>query len=202
MKYSAHFLRLKISQLHFLLCPTSSNRCRNNRLVGNFSVLHENLTSSRHYELILYLNSTQPSHLPTFCLTDCTPCGDGYTSSPVGAPCGCVVPMTAQLQLGISLETLFPLVAELAKELANGLFLQTSQVRIVGANAEDQDQGRTDVSAQFVPLDTAFDNTTADLLATRIWTHQVTLNETLFGNYSVIFVQYPGIYYGTKKKMS
>lgn len=143
----------------------------------------------------------QPSHLPTFCLTDCTPCGDGYTSSPVGAPCGCVVPMTAQLQLGISLETLFPLVAELAKELANGLFLQTSQVRIVGANAEDQDQGKTDVSAQFVPLDTAFDNTTADLLATRIWTHQVTLNETLFGNYSVIFVQYPGIYYGTKEKM-
>lgn len=108
--------------------------------------------------------------------------------------------MTAQLQLGISLETLFPLVAELAKELANGLFLQTSQVRIVGANAEDQDQGKTDVSAQFVPLDTAFDNTTADLLATRIWTHQVTLNETLFGNYSVIFVQYPGIYNVTKEE--
>lgn len=90
------------------------------------------------------------------------------------------------------MEKLFPLVSELAKELASGLFLQTSQVRIVGANAVEANQDKTDVSADFVPLDTKFDNTTAHLLASRLWSGQVPLNETLFGTYVVIFVTYPG----------
>jgi hypothetical protein len=100
--------------------------------------------------------------------------------------------MTARLQLAISLEKLFPLVAELAKELADSLFLQPSQVRIVGANAVAQFQDKTDVTAQFVPLATAFDNTTAVLLASQIWDSRVKLNETLFGHYLVISVRYPG----------
>ena len=100
--------------------------------------------------------------------------------------------MHAQLQLGINLEQLFPLVSELAKELASGLFLQTSQVRIVGANAVEANEDQTDVSADFVPLDTKFDDTTANLLASRLWCGQVPLNQTLFGTYTVIFVTYPG----------
>jgi len=103
--------------------------------------------------------------------------------------------MHAQLRLGIKLERLFPLVSELAKELSGGLFLQTSQVRIVGANAVEASQDDTDVSADLVPLDTKFDNTTAHLLASRLWSGQVPLNETLFGTYYVIFVTYPGIIY-------
>lgn len=129
-----------------------------------------------------------------FCLhpTDCKECEDGYTSAPAGAPCGCVVPMTARFQLAISLEKLFPLVAELAKELAESLFLQPSQVRIMGANAVEQFQDNTDVTAQFVPLAMSFDNTFAGLLASQIWEHRLKLNETLFGRYLVILVRYPG----------
>ena len=125
-------------------------------------------------------------------LTDCKECDDGYTSAPAGAPCGCVIPMTARFQLAISLEQLFPLVAELAKELADNLFLQPSQVRIMGANAVAEFQDKTDVTAQFVPMSTAFDNTTAVLLASQIWDRRVKLNETLFGHYLVISVRYPG----------
>lgn len=124
---------------------------------------------------------------------DCKECEDGYTSAPAGAPCGCVVPMTARFQLAISLEKLFPLVAELAKELAESLFLQPSQVRIMGANAVEQFQDNTDVTAQFVPLAMSFDNTFAGLLASQIWEHRLKLNETLFGRYLVILVRYPGL---------
>jgi len=101
--------------------------------------------------------------------------------------------MQVELQLGINLETLFPLVSELAEELAVGLFLLPSQVRIVGADSVEGNQEETNVNADFVPLVPAFDNTTADLLSSRFWNHQVLLNDTLFGNYSVISVTYPGL---------
>jgi hypothetical protein len=131
---------------------------------------------------------------------ECTlPCGDGYTNSVPGSPCGCVIPIEVELQLGIDLDTLFPLVSELLKELAFGLFLQPSQVRIVGAKAADQNQEETDVYADFVPLDMAFDNTTVDLLSSRFWNHQVMLNDSLFGSYSVISVTWPGMLLGLSK---
>lgn len=135
-----------------------------------------------------------------FCVVECTlPCGDGYTNSVPGSPCGCVIPIQVELQLGIDLDTLFPLVSELLKELAFGLFLQPSQVRIVGAKAADQNQEETDVYADFVPLDMAFDNTTVDLLSSRFWNHQVMLNDSLFGSYSVISVTWPGMLLGLSK---
>lgn len=143
-----------------------------------------------------YLEDTSQHKVLIVCVdfTDCRQaCPDGYTYTLPGAPsCSCVIPMRAQFQLGIKLEKLFPLVAELAKELASGLFLQTSQVRILGANSVEPDQDKTIVSAEFVPLDTKFDNTTAHLLATRLWGGEVPLNETLFGIYSVIYITYPG----------
>ncbi|XP_024384793.1 receptor-like serine/threonine-protein kinase ALE2 isoform X2 [Physcomitrium patens] len=123
-----------------------------------------------------------------------TPAADGYTYTPRGSPsCSCVIPMHAQFRLGIKLEQLFPLVSELATELADGLFLQTSQIRIVGANAVEPNQDETDVTVDFVPLDSEFGNTTAQLLASRLWSGQVPLDETIFGNYLVIFVRYPGL---------
>ncbi|KAH8961045.1 hypothetical protein BDL97_05G030200 [Sphagnum fallax] len=102
--------------------------------------------------------------------------------------------MQATLQLEISLEVLFPLVSELARELANELLLLQSQVRIVGANAVDPDLDQTDVNADFVPLHQVFDNSTAVLLASRLWTQQVMLDKLLFGpSYKVVRVQYPGL---------
>ncbi|CAK9875942.1 unnamed protein product [Sphagnum jensenii] len=124
---------------------------------------------------------------------DCV-CEEGYTNTPPGSPWRCVVPMQATLQLEISLEVLFPLVSELARELANELLLLQSQVRIVGANAVDPDLDQTDVNADFVPLHQVFDNSTAVLLASRLWTQQVMLDKLLFGpSYKVVRVQYPGL---------
>ena len=126
--------------------------------------------------------------------TDCLQaCPDGYTYTAPGAPsCGCVIPMLAQFRLGVKLKKLFPLVSELASELADGLFLETSQVRIVGANTVESNLDMTDVSADFVPLASKFDNTTANLLASRLWSGQVPLNKTYFGSCVIIFVTYPG----------
>ncbi|BBN02919.1 protein MpRLK-Pelle_Extensin1 [Marchantia polymorpha subsp. ruderalis] len=123
---------------------------------------------------------------------DCK-CKDGYTSTPTGSPCGCVIPIQVGLELSVDLEVFFPLVLELSKELAEGSFLPQSQVRITGANAVSNNQERTDVHADLVPLGVAFDNTTAQLIAQRFWGRQVEINETLFGNYTILYVNYPGL---------
>ncbi|KAJ7532692.1 hypothetical protein O6H91_13G014500 [Diphasiastrum complanatum] len=120
-------------------------------------------------------------------------CSDPYTSSPPGSPCGCVIPIRVGLELEIGLYALFRLVSELSDELAAGTYLSQSQVRIVGANAISEDLDRTQVTADLVPLNEAFDSTTVALTAQRFWSHQVFINETLFGNYSVLFVDYPGL---------
>lgn len=122
----------------------------------------------------------------------CKECEDGYANAPSGAPCGCVIPMTARLKLKIGFEKLLTLVNALAKELSDSLLLHQSQVHIVGANAVEQFQDNTDVTVQIVPLADAFDNTTASFLASQIWEHGVKLNESLFGLYKVISVHYPG----------
>ena len=46
--------------------------------------------------------------------------------------------MRVGLRLSVSLYTFFPLVSELASEIATGVFMKQSQVRIMGANAADQ----------------------------------------------------------------
>ncbi|KAL3697181.1 hypothetical protein R1sor_011257 [Riccia sorocarpa] len=125
-------------------------------------------------------------------MADCK-CKDGYTSTPTGSPCGCVIPIQVGLELGVNLDTFFPLVSELSKELAEGSFLQLSQVRITNAKTVSNDQDKTEVHADLVPLGVAFDNTTAQLIAQRFWTRQVGINQTLFGNYSILFVNYPGL---------
>ena len=45
-----------------------------------------------------------------------------------------------------------------------------------------------------VPLGEKFDNTTAVLTSNRFWHKKVPLNTTLFGNYEVLYISYPGTY--------
>ncbi|KAJ7523624.1 hypothetical protein O6H91_18G056100 [Diphasiastrum complanatum] len=120
-------------------------------------------------------------------------CADPYASSPPGSPCGCVIPIQVGLEFEIELYILFRLVSKLSDELAAGTYLSQSQVRIIGANAVSENLDRTQVAANLVPLNEAFDTTTVVLTAQRFWSHQITINETLFGNYSVLFVNYPGL---------
>ncbi|KAL3517758.1 hypothetical protein ACH5RR_020347 [Cinchona calisaya] len=120
-------------------------------------------------------------------------CAEPFTSTPFGSTCGCVLPMKIKLLLDVSLYAVFPLVNQLEIEIAEGIYLKQSQVVIVGASADTQNQERTLVDVNLVPLEERFDNTTAVLIYERIWQKKVPLNRTLFGSYKVIYITYPGI---------
>lgn len=120
-------------------------------------------------------------------------CLEPLTSTPIGTPCGCVFPMKVRLALSIAVYTLFSEVNELEIEIAAGTYLKHSQVQIVGAVTDAQNQERTLVDINLVPLGEKFDNTTAMLTYDRLKGKEVPLNRTLFGNYDVIYVNYPGI---------
>ncbi|KAL1539621.1 Receptor-like serine/threonine-protein kinase ale2 [Salvia divinorum] len=120
-------------------------------------------------------------------------CIEPLTSAPIGSPCMCVFPMKVRLVLGVSLYAIFPEVNELEIEFAAGTYLKQSQVTIIGASADSQNQEKTVVDINLVPLGEKFDNTTAALTYQRILHKKVPLNMTLFGDYDVMNISYPGL---------
>lgn len=143
----------------------------------------------RRHRVRPYVASPAPGAAPGCGQT----CLEPLTATPVGTPCGCVFPMKIRLLLSIAVYALFPEVNELAVEIASGTYLKQNQVQIVGATADVQNQERTLVDINLVPLSEKFDNTTATLTYERLWRKEVPLNKTLFGAYDVIYVNYPGI---------
>lgn len=119
-------------------------------------------------------------------------CLEPLTVTPMGSPCGCVFPIKVQLILSIAVYGLFPEVNELEIEVAAGTYLKHSQVQIVGAGADDQNQGNTKVDINLVPLGEKFDNMTATLIVEKFLRKEVPLNRTLFGSYYVKSIYYPG----------
>lgn len=119
-------------------------------------------------------------------------CAEPFTNGPPKTPCVCVLPMRVGLRLSVALYTFFPLVSELATEIAVGVFIDPSQVRIMGANSASQYPEKTIVLIDLVPLGEKFDNTTAFLTSQRFWHKQVLIKASLFGDYDVLYVQYPG----------
>ncbi|XVE97984.1 hypothetical protein REPUB_Repub03eG0066100 [Reevesia pubescens] len=126
---------------------------------------------------------------------DCstTICTEPYTNRPPGSQCGCVLPMQVGLSLSVALYTFFPLVSELAEEIAAGVFMKQSQVRIIGANAASEQPEKTVVLIDLVPLGEKFDTTTAFLTYQRFWHKQVAIKTSLFGDYEVLYVRYLGL---------
>ncbi|KAK4418457.1 Receptor-like serine/threonine-protein kinase ALE2 [Sesamum alatum] len=120
-------------------------------------------------------------------------CAEPLTSAPFGSPCMCVFPMRVRLLLGVSLYAIFPEVTELEIEVAAGTYLKQSQVAIIGASADIQNQERTVVDINLVPLGEKFDNTTAMLTYQRFLHKKVPLNRTLFGDYDIMYIAYPGL---------
>ncbi|CAN0897748.1 Receptor-like serine/threonine-protein kinase ALE2 [Linum grandiflorum] len=120
-------------------------------------------------------------------------CVDPLTATPYGSPCGCVFPMKVRLLLTVAPYTIFPVMNELEVELATGTYLEQSQVKIMGATADSQNQGETVVDVNLVPLGDKFDNTTATLIYQRFWHKKVPLNTSVFGSYEVVYIVYPGI---------
>ncbi|KVI03834.1 Concanavalin A-like lectin/glucanase, subgroup [Cynara cardunculus var. scolymus] len=120
-------------------------------------------------------------------------CLEPLTLTPIGSPCGCVFPMKVRLLLQVSVFAVFPVVNELEIEIASGTYLTQSQVVITGASADDQNQERTAVDINLVPLGERFDNVTAALTYERFWRKKLSLNRTLFGDYEVVYIIYPGL---------
>ncbi|WJX24181.1 hypothetical protein P8452_13317 [Trifolium repens] len=120
-------------------------------------------------------------------------CSEPLTNSPPGVPCMCVWPMRVGLRLNVPLYTFFPLVSELASEIATGVFMKPSQVRIMGANTATDLPDKTDALIDLVPLGEEFDNTTAFIASERFWHKQVVIKNSYFGDYEVLYVSYPGL---------
>lgn len=101
--------------------------------------------------------------------------------------------MQVGMRIGVPLYTFFPLVSELAREVAAGVFMKPSQVRVMGANSTIEEPEKTIVLVDLVPLHGKFDNITAFLTFQRFWHKQVVINKSLFGDYDILYVRYPGI---------
>ena len=123
---------------------------------------------------------------------DAIVCLPPLTKTPFMSPCGCVRPIQVKLVLSVPLYSLFPMISLLAANLAEGTVLSPNQVDIIGANADSRNPDCSIVDVNLVPLDQAFDNLTALLIFQKLWKHKLLLNVTLFGNYNVIYVRYPG----------
>jgi len=102
--------------------------------------------------------------------------------------------MKVRLRLSVSLYTFFPLVSEFATEIAIGVFMNQSQVRIMGADAANLQPDKTIVFIDLVPLGEKFDNTTAFSTSERFWHKKVAIKTSYFGDYDVLYVSYPGMY--------
>ncbi|GKV00865.1 hypothetical protein SLEP1_g13479 [Rubroshorea leprosula] len=120
-------------------------------------------------------------------------CTEPLTYTPPGAPCACVWPIQVKLHLGIAIYTFFPLVSELAQEIAASVQLNHSQVRIMGASSQELE--KSTVLINLVPWEVKFNYTTALLIYKKFWNRQVYVKTSLFGPYKVVYVQYPGNIY-------
>lgn len=120
-------------------------------------------------------------------------CREPFTSNPSGSPCGCVLAMKVGLRLGLPLYAFFPLVSDLAAQISRGKFMKQSQVRITGANADSQNQEKTVVLLDLVPLGAKFDNSTAYLIYQKFYQKEVAIEPYYFGNYEVLYLRYPGL---------
>ncbi|CAI8602771.1 unnamed protein product [Vicia faba] len=120
-------------------------------------------------------------------------CQEPLTETPFGSPCGCVLPMSVLLLLDAAPLVVYPVINELELELASGTYLKQSQVRIMGVIADTQNEGKSLVEVNLVPLGEKFDNITVVLISRRLWHKKVPLSRSLFGDYTVLETTYPGM---------
>lgn len=120
-------------------------------------------------------------------------CSEPLTYTPPGSPCGCVWPLQVKLRIGISIYKCFPLVSKLADEIAASAMLNHTQVRIMGADAANQQLDKTNIIINLVPKGVKFDNTAAFLIYKKFWHREILIDDSLFGAYEVLYVHYPGL---------
>ncbi|KAG4399233.1 hypothetical protein AAZX31_08G191000 [Glycine max] len=150
------------------------------------SSLKKKKTPSPAYTLILPPPPPNKDCLSTTCL-------EPLTYTPPGSPCGCVWPLQVKLHINIAIYKFFPLVSELAKEIAASVLLNHTQVRIVGADAANQQLEKTTVLIDLVPKGVKFDDTTAFLIYKKFWYREILIDASVFGAYEVLYVHSPGL---------
>ncbi|PAN28912.1 hypothetical protein PAHAL_5G186000 [Panicum hallii] len=134
--------------------------------------------------------SLLPPPTNSYCTASCQ---DPQTNSPPGTTCLCVWPIKVELRFDIALYTFFTLVPELAQNIASGVLMNQSQVRVMGANAAPDDPEKTIVFIDLVPLEPKFDNATAHSVFEKFWQKKVIINPMHFGKYDVLGVLYQGL---------
>lgn len=149
---------------------------------------HRHHRNHRHHHIGHPPVAPAPSEEP-----GCQICLEPFTSLPLDPHCSCVYPMRVRLLLHVPLYGIFPEIGELAIEVASGTYLQPSQVAIIGATADGENSERTFVEVNLIPLGEKFDNTSAKLTYDRFFKKKVPLNISLFGEYDVINISYPGL---------
>ncbi|XP_072999893.1 receptor-like serine/threonine-protein kinase ALE2 isoform X2 [Typha latifolia] len=120
-------------------------------------------------------------------------CTEPLTDPPAGSLCICVLPIKVGIRLNVAIYTFFPLVSGFAQEIASGVNMKPRQVRVMGANVGSEQPEKTVILIDLVPLQEKFDNATAFSTYESFWHKQVAIKKSLFGDYDVLYVLYPGL---------
>ncbi|XP_015622425.1 receptor-like serine/threonine-protein kinase ALE2 isoform X1 [Oryza sativa Japonica Group] len=120
-------------------------------------------------------------------------CPEPLTDPPAGAPCVCVLPIKVGVRLSVDLYSFFPLVSDFAEEVSSGVNMAQRQVRVMGANVAGDQPDKTVVLVDLVPMQVKFDNATAFLTFENLWSKKISLKPSVFGDYEILYVVYPGL---------
>lgn len=121
-------------------------------------------------------------------------CPEPLTDPPAGAPCACVLPIKVGIRLSVDLYSFFPLVSDFADEVGSGVNMARRQVRVMGANVAGDQPDKTVVLVHLVPMHVNFDKATALLTFQSLWSKKISLKPSVFGDYEILYVVYPGMY--------
>ncbi|XP_015688161.1 receptor-like serine/threonine-protein kinase ALE2 isoform X2 [Oryza brachyantha] len=120
-------------------------------------------------------------------------CPEPLTEPPAGAPCVCVLPIKVGIRLSVDLYSFFPLVSDFAEDVSSGINMAQRQVRVMGANVAGDQPDKTVVLVDLVPMQVKFDNATAFSTFESLWSKKVSLRPSVFGDYEILYVVYPGL---------
>jgi hypothetical protein len=95
----------------------------------------------------------------------------------------------------VDLYSFFPLVSDFAEEVGSGVNMARRQVRVMGANVAGDQPDKTVVLVHLVPMHLNFDNATAFSAFQRLWSKRIPLKPSVFGDYEILYVVYPGMHY-------
>jgi hypothetical protein len=95
----------------------------------------------------------------------------------------------------VDLYSFFPLVSDFAEEVGSGVNMARRQVRVMGANVAGDQPDKTVVLVHLVPMHLNFDNATAFLAFQRLLSKRIPLKPSVFGDYEILYVVYPGMHY-------